>query len=394
MEENDIEIIEENKSNDKVISEPEVIDTKENKKKSFFKKEKKEKITSNVYENSNVEIVETAVEKGTIGSLVIGEIDGDNAVSNNKDLPNQIDITVKKKVDNKNNIKKVKVVTKKEKIISTIVSIFVILVIGAAGYAIYYFGYETNPYFYDVKNIYLELGEELPTSVSYYITSPRPIDDMEYQLDLSNVEKDVVGTYQYSVSHQSVTKYGQIVVNDTTAPTVTFKEDLVFLTNSFVDKSDLVASCEDISNCNYRLEYEISTETPGEKTINVYARDDQGNESVNPVTITILDIKKTLVCTSKETISEDKTYQISHEDTLSFDSNDYLVKKVGAKKYTYLDYSAYFALFNEQKDNEDYLFDKSSFSYSIKDNALDYDVTSFNDVMKYYTDLSYTCKEK
>ena len=383
MEENDIEIIEETKSDNNVVSKPQVIDNKEEK-----------KVTSNVYENNNVEIVETAVEKGTIGSLVIGQIEGDNVVANNKALPDPIDITVKKKVDKKNNIKKVKVVTKKERIISIIISIFVILVIGAAGYAAYYFGYATNPSFYTVKNIYLELGDELPSTVSYYVTSPRAIDDMEYTLDLSEVDKTTVGTYPYSVDHQGVVKRAQIVVQDTTAPKIEFKDDLVFLTDSFIDKSDLVKSCTDVSNCTYKLEFEISTENPGEKVINVIVRDDQGNEATIPVTIQILEIKKTIACTSKGVDSEDKTHVISHEDVLNFDSNDQLVKKSGTKKYTYSDYAMYFSLYNEQKENEEYLFDRSTFSYSMKDEALSFDVTSLNDVMKYYTDLHYVCKEK
>ena len=102
-----------------------------------------------------VTIVETAITKGASGSQVIGKINGDVVEPTNIPLPEPIDITVKPKVDNKTKTKKVKVVSKRERMVSIIMSFFVIIVLAGAGFCAYYFGYKTNPSIFTLKNIYV-----------------------------------------------------------------------------------------------------------------------------------------------------------------------------------------------------------------------------------------------
>lgn len=370
----------------------EVLDVKEEKK-GLFSKKKEEEIP--VKENNNeVNIYETATLQGQANSAVIGNIEGENSVANNNAMPENIDITIKQKEDVKNNNKKVKVVSKKDKIITTVITIFVILVLIGAGYSAYYFGYLNNPNIYKVKTIYLELGDELPATVSYYVESPLQIDDMQYSVDTSQVAYDIIGTYSYSVSHNGVTKTGQVIVRDTTVPKLVIKneEDLIFMKDATITKEDIVESCEDISNCTYKLENEIATDTAGEKEVKVIAVDEQNNETSANAKVTIVDIQRTITCETSLQENEDKTYSTSTSVTLNFDSNDELVQAVGGTKYVYSDYSAYFNILNENKENKDYTFEKATFSYILKGNVDTNNLTSFNDLLKYFSDNGYTCK--
>ena len=419
MDDNNIEIIDdstevkvdENKSADAVVPElkkevvmqPQTIETEDDKKKAKKQKKKVDKVeapqeenqvSSNVAENSEITLVETEVSKGAAGSQVIGSIDGDNIVANNSPLPGPIDVNVRQKVDNRSKVKKVKVVSKKEKVMSFFIRLFVLVALAGAGYAVYYYGFKTNPSRYTLKNITLELGEHLPSTVSYYIDNSNQYDDMEYTLDISGVKQDTVGTYTYTVKHKNVTKTAQVVVRDTKAPTLTLKEKslLVFQKNAKVNKDDIVISCDDLSHCTYKTEFEINTETPGDKEINIIARDDVGNETKETVTIKIIDIQKTLLCTSSDVPSSDGKYKSNNIYTLYFDGNDYLVRQSGVILYTYDDYEAYFAKFNELQNDDNYTFNKVNFTYSEPTEVQTNNLTNLNDLTNYYNENGFTCK--
>ena len=409
MKDNDIEIIDENSQTmvdnnestnvvvpeiNNIDMEPQVLDTKVDKK-SLKQQEQKveDNTTSNLEQTSSVTIVETSVTKGATGSEVIGNIQGESVIPTNNKLPDPIDITVKQKTD-KSKVKKVKVVSKKDRIISIIVSLFVIIVLVGSGYAVYYFGYKTNPSRYTLKTIYLELGDKLPSTVSYYVQSTNQFDDMEYNLDISNVSQNTIGTYTYTVTHKNVSKVAQVIVRDTKAPVLTLKDKelLVFQKNSKVTKDSIVLFCEDLSNCTFKTEFDINTETPGEKEVNSIARDDVGNETKETVKIQIIDIQKTLVCTSSNVESEDKSYFTNNIYTLNFDGNDYLVKQSGVIQYTYNDYAAYFAKLEEIQNNTEYKINRTNFTYTKEIEVETNNLTSLSDLVNYYNDNGYTCK--
>ena len=352
-------------------------------------------ITSNVADANSINLVENSTLKGASGSSVIGSIANGVAQANNNPLPQNIDLSRPQVEDKKNKTKKIKVMSKKEKIISVLVTIFVILVLGAAGYSGYYFGYVTNPSLYNVKTINLELGDTLPTTVSYYIDSPKPLDDMEYTVDTSQVAYDLVGTYSYKVIHKGVTKTGQVIVRDTKAPLLVFKDTkkLVFLVGDKITKDKLVESCTDISNCEYKLDAEIDTSVAGEKTVNVTARDEKDNQETYTAVVQVYDIQRTVSCESASIPSENNAYTTSTLIELNFDSNDRLVLSRKYKKSVYTDFAAYFDVLDTYRNDDSYKFDNVTFSYKVIDESQDViNVTAFNDVIKYYSDNAYTCK--
>ena len=240
----------------------------------------------------------------------------------------------------------------------------------------------------------MELGERLPSTVSYYIENPNNYDDMEYDLDLSHVAQNIVGTYTYNVTHKGVVKSAQVIVRDTIPPEITLKDSdvLVFQKNSKINKDNLVEQCTDISNCTYKTEYDINTETPGEKEITIIATDDAGNESKKTVTIKIIDIQKTLICTSNEIESIDKKYTFKNIYTLNFDGNDYLVKYNGVLQYTYTDYAAYFEKLNELQNEEGFIFNRMNFTYTEPTEVKTNNYTKMNDLIMYYVENGFTCK--
>lgn len=416
MKENNIEIIDEN--NEVIVdnnesasvimpetkkeetqvqpSEP-VVDKKMLKEqKKLNKKKKKEEVADApmVEESSDITIIETAVTKGATGSQVLGNIEGDSVIATNNPLPDPIDITVKRKGNDKAKTKKVKVLSKKEKIAGFFLRLFVVLVLAGGGFSVYYFGFKTNPSRFTLKTIYLELGDHLPNTVSYYIDNSNKYDDMEYNLNIDGVKQNTIGTYTYTVTHKGVTKTAQVIVRDTKAPVLKIKdkEHLMFQKNASVNKDDIVISCEDISNCTYKTEYEISTETPGEKEINIIARDEAGNETKEAVTIRIVDIQKSVVCTSSDIESTDKKFKQNDVYTLFFDGNDYLVRYSGIKLYTYTDYEAYFAKLEELQSDSNYTFNRTNFTYSEATEVKTNNYTSLSELINYYNDNGFTCK--
>ena len=387
----------------------EQVPEEDNKKKKKEKKKKKKDeevvVTSNVADSKPVKIVETSVTQGASGSQVIGSIEGEVVTPNNSPMPLPIDITLKRQFDNSTKIKKVRVVTKAERIISTIVSICVIAILGFAGWVGYKYFYLENPNKFYLKNMKIEIGSELPISVVNYITVPAEtadytiVDDMEYAIDLSSVKPDVVGVYNYSVTHKGIKKTATVTVEDTVAPTIIAKsqDDLIFLKNYKITKEDLVESCEDYSNCTYRLAFTVDTEIPGTKEVKLLVSDDVGNEKEEIITVRVISIEKTLVCTSSEVVSTDNTHKTVNEYTLNFDENDYLVTKSGKVRHTYTDYSAYFAKVNaiENSDSkDDYEIDKINFSYSKATDVETNNLNELQDLVKYYVDNGYHCNEK
>lgn len=341
--------------------------------------------------NKDVEIKQTATIKSEVGTSVLGQINGDTITATNNPIPDKLDINSKPQNETKTNTKKVKVSTKREKIMGILALILVLFVIVGGGIAVYYFGFLNNPSNFNVKNLSFELGSELPTGVTTYITSSNKIDGMEYSLNISKVDSKI-GLYSYSVTHKGVTKSGTITIKDSQAPVVTLKDDLSFSKGSTITKDDIVSTCVDLSNCTYDLEKNVDSSTSGTINVNVIAKDDAGNSVTTTAKVTIVDIAKTLVCKSNPELASDGTYNTVIEDTINFDSTDKLVSSSSKKIVSYIDLNQFFTLYNAEKDNSEYSFDKVKFNYSTKNDIDLNDLSNYNDISASYTTKGYTCK--
>ena len=349
-------------------------------------------VPNNTDSQSGIDIKQTSTIMNESGTQVIGSLNGDSAETISEKLPDGIDITTKEmpKQEEKKKTKRVKIQTKRDKISNIISIILIILVLAGGGFGAYFFLYLQNDNLFEVKNVTYELGTTLPVSATYYVETSKKIDDMTYEVDLSNVQ-NTVGVYNYTVKHNEVTKSGIITIEDTKGPVVTLNENLKFSINTVVTKNDIVDSCEDPSTCTYELSETIDTTKTGKQEITVVAKDSLGNESSTPATIEIFEVSKTLVCSSTKSSADGKTEEII-EDTLYFDNTDKFIYVQSKKITKFIDFIAYFQAFNEYKDNKDYTFDAITHSYSQANKSIYKDQGTTEQAKNFYSANSYTCE--
>lgn len=244
--------------------------------------------------DNTLKIEETTTTKSQHGTMAVAQVTSNGVNVLTDKLPDAIDISNKMKKVIEKNGKKVRIMTKRELITNIILSVVFILLIGAGGYGVYYYFFFNNPRNFEVKDIKIEYGSEIPSSVLNYINLT-DISEPDYTLDLSNVKKDI-GTYNYTVSYGNTVKTGKITIEDTTAPVVTFKDNLEFEEGSTITKEMLVSECSDISECSYDLTSPVDTSKTGKVEASITATDNLGNKKDYPVNINIYEKIIKIIC--------------------------------------------------------------------------------------------------
>lgn len=262
--------------------------------------------------DNTLKIEETTTTKSQHGTVAVAQVTSNGVNVLTDKLPDAIDISNKMKKVIEKNGKKVRIMTKRELITNIILSVVFILLIGAGGYGVYYYFFFNNPRNFEVKDIKIEYGSEIPSSVLNYINLT-DISEPDYTLDLSNVKKDI-GTYNYTVSYGNTVKTGKITIEDTTAPVVTFKDNLKFEEGSTITKEMLVSECSDISECSYDLTSPIDTSKTGEVEASITATDNLGNKKDYPITIKIYEKLVEMICHKNDLDQEKKIINISEYD--------------------------------------------------------------------------------
>lgn len=259
--------------------------------------------------NNTLKIEETTTTKSQHGTMAVAQVTSNGVNVLTDKLPDAIDISNKMKKVIEKNGKKVRIMTKRELITNIILSVVFILLIGAGGYGVYYYFFFNNPRNFEVKDIKIEYGSEIPSSVLNYINLT-DISEPDYTLDLSNVKKDI-GTYNYTVSYGKTVKTGKITIEDTMAPVVTFKDNLEFEEGSTITKEMLVSECSDISECSYDLTSPIDTSKTGEVEASITATDNLGNKKDYPVNINIYEKIIKIICNKNSLDMEKKIITVS-----------------------------------------------------------------------------------
>ena len=262
--------------------------------------------------DNTLKIEETTTTKSQHGTVAVAQVTSNGVNVLTDKLPDAIDISNKMKKVIEKNGKKVRIMTKRELITNIILRVVFILLIGAGGYGVYYYLFFNNPRTFEVKDIKIEYGSEIPSSVLNYINLT-DISEPDYTLDLSNVKKDI-GTYNYTVSYGNTVKTGKITIEDTTAPVVTFKDNLEFEEESTITKEMLVSECSDISECSYDLTSPIDTSKTGEVEASITATDNFGNTKDYPITIKIYEKLVEMICHKNDLDQEKKIISISEYD--------------------------------------------------------------------------------
>lgn len=339
--------------------------------------------------DNTLKIEETTTTKSQHGTVAVAQVTSNGVNVLTDKLPDAIDISNKMKKVIEKNGKKVRIMTKRELITNIILSVVFILLIGAGGYGVYYYFFFNNPRNFEVKDIKIEYGSEIPSSVLNYINLT-DISEPDYTLDLSNVKKDI-GTYNYTVSYGNTVKTGKITIEDTKAPEITFKDNLEFEEESTITKEMLVSECSDISECSYDLTSPIDTSKTGEVEASITATDNLGNKKDYPVNINIYEKIIKIICNKNNLDMEKKIITVSEYEA-------YFKSDKSLKKGKYRDIVSIIGDTNYETNKDSYksngyILDDSK-KTATKESDIDNisNLTNQDDIKMHLESNGYTCR--
>ena len=339
--------------------------------------------------NNTLKIEETTTTKSQHGTMAVAQVTSNGVNVFTDKLPDAIDISNKMKKVIEKNGKKVRIMTKRELITNIILSVVFILLIGAGGYGVYYYFFFNNPRNFEVKDIKIEYGSEIPSSVLNYINLT-DISEPDYTLDLSNVKKDI-GTYNYTVSYGKTVKTGKITIEDTTAPVVTFKDNLEFEEGSTITKEMLVSECSDISECSYDLTSPIDTSKTGEVEASITALDNLGNKKDYPVNINIYEKIIKIICNKNSLDMEKKIITVSEYE--AYFKSDKSLKKGKYRDIVYIKGDTNYETNKDSYKSNGYVLDDSK-ETATKESNIDNisNLTNQDDIKMHLESNGYTCR--
>ncbi len=339
--------------------------------------------------DNTLKIEETTTTKSQHGTVAVAQVTSNGVNVLTDKLPDAIDISNKMKKVIEKNGKKVRIMTKRELITNIILSVVFILLIGAGGYGVYYYFFFNNPRNFEVKDIKIEYGSEIPSSVLNYINLT-DISEPDYTLDLSNVKKDI-GTYNYTVSYGNTVKTGKITIEDTTAPVVTFKDKLEFEEGSTITKEMLVGECSDISECSYDLTSPIDTSKTGEVEASITAIDNLGNKKDYPVNINIYEKIIKIICNKNNLDMEKKIITVSEYE--AYFKSDKSLKKGKYRDIVYIKGDTNYETNKDSYKNNGYILDDSK-ETATKESDIDNisNLTNQADIKMHLESNGYTCR--
>ena len=339
--------------------------------------------------DNTLKIEETTTTKSQHGTVAVAQVTSNGVNVLTDKLPDAIDISNKMKKVIEKNGKKVRIMTKRELITNIILSVVFILLIGAGGYGVYYYFFFNNPRNFEVKDIKIEYGSEIPSSVLNYINLT-DISEPDYTLDLSNVKKDI-GTYNYTVSYGNTVKTGKITIEDTTAPVVTFKDNLEFEEGSTITKEMLVSECSDISECSYDLTSPIDTSKTGEVEASITATDNLGNKKDYPVNINIYEKIIKIICNKNNLDMVKKIITVSEYE--AYFKSDKSLKKGKYRDVVSIIGDTNYETNKDSYKNNGYILDDSK-KTATKESDIDNisNLTNQDDIKMHLESNGYTCR--
>ncbi len=302
------------------------------------------------------------------GSTIIGVINNDEySIVTDAKLPDAIDIKERTAEAIRNKNRKKKITPTQKKVMSSKAQSYtalgaLIIIIGLVAFYIYY---KHIPKDSDFKplSIKVELGTKLPIRGSDYVKPGigNEVDELSFVIDTSKVRVDEVGEYEFTVTHNNLTKTGIIYVVDTTPPnlevhSLTIKKDWSITPKQFV------VSCTDLTGCNYSFE-EKDTETKyttgGKHVVYIVATDAYDNKTVKKADLYIEEIikfyKKTFPYNRSEGYILTEDYELHFDELL-----DTAVIINGVKTETYkFEEEQYYNRFKDKYYGEiNYVFDE------------------------------------
>lgn len=343
----------------------------------------------------------------TDGTTILGTFINEEQVqlAENAKLPDPIDIAARKEEKERNKNRKnqkkekkspseLKKIKKRQNITSLIALLLIIFLV------LFYFYYKNRPKEEDfvALEVHVELGSKLPVRKNAYVKPGigELTDELSYTIDTSSVIVDEIGKYQYSVWHKGTTKYGFVIVEDTTSPTLEVRDVTITEGNSY-EVETFVADCRDLTGCNYAFEEKDTKEKykePGEYEVYIIATDAYENKTTKKAILKIEAIGMVKYFTKQDTFDFEQGYALTIEYDLHF--TDFLDDAIilNGTKYSIYDYQEE-SKYQEAKEKyygfEDYTFDDSKKQITYKENAniVGNNYSKLNDVTNYLLNNGY-----
>lgn len=305
------------------------------------------------------------------GAVVIGNIENDVIQMTDATFPQAIDVEQRKKeqleqlkAKKSNSNKGIRTASQEQKKAQAITSLIALVVIGILGGAYYYIKNMKTDKDFVVKNLTIELGDQIPVSSKDYVTPGigSVVDDLSYSINTSEVIIDEVGEYTFYVTHNSITKNGTISIVDTTPPKVVPREAHIIFGQDYNPRS-FVDKCLDQSGCEIVFENEEQaniTEIGTHENISLIAKDPYENETKISGTLIIDSNYKTIkfnkeipIGTNGNNYSEYQEYILYFSD---YNSNNVLQYAEFINRFTYESPESYLAEKEKYKEDQEYTF--------------------------------------
>ena len=167
-----------------------------------------------------------------------------------------------------------------------------LIILFIIGITIGIFLYNKNNNVLKLKNIKINLGDELSTNIEDYIDGGiKYIDD--YKLYLNDIDTNKVGEYTYTVKYKKHKETGKIEIIDNKKPLVTASDNIIVGTDEELDLNMLISKrVDDSLPCNVSLKREKDLEKlkkEGVYNIDLIVSDAVGNKTNLTVEITSSD---------------------------------------------------------------------------------------------------------
>lgn len=258
----------------------------------------------------------------------------------------------------------------------TTIILLIVLLIAAIGAGVYYVLTMTKKPAGNIvmNDLQWDLGKPLSTNISDYATITG-FDSSVCSLDVTKVDINKMGAYDYTVTCGTTSKSGKIILQDKTAPVVVTKKVIV-APGSTVQIEDFIASCTDASNCSYELEDETIdlttiTAVEGTQRINIVVTDDYNNQTTVEAILEVTNNApvKFMYCTPNTNMDNDLNATLEVTYNYGIDAEDQLVQTQKINTYTF-DTSA-----DYEKGKEKLLSDSGDAIVAVDDNEFVVTVT-------------------
>ena len=246
---------------------------------------------------NSLEIISKDNELKSDGAVSLETINSEGVITVNETavLPEQIDIEQRKieaqrrkNQHSKRQKKKVNLTAQK---IQNWTALVVLVIMISLGGLIYYIFNRSTAEDFEPINLTIELGDKLPIRTSSYVKPGvgKEVDELQYALDLSEVNESEPGTYNFTVTYNKIEKTGKIIIQDTKEPELEVRELIISEGTSYTAAS-FVESCSDPSGCNYSFQ-DSATPTkytsPGSYVVYVVASDAFNNSTTKQASLII-----------------------------------------------------------------------------------------------------------